>query len=96
MGDEKKFGGLLHETRPGANGIGDAPSVSPTYGHVLANKGYSAPADKCKNLFEVFDASVKLYGDRPCLGKRINGKGEFVWETYKVRAAERLQLPETL
>lgn len=80
----EKFGGYLFETSKGHSGSDNAPSVSPTYGNTIATKGYPAPADKCKNLFEVFDTSVKLYGDRPCLGKRINGKGEYVWETYQV------------
>ena len=75
---------VIYEVRQGKSGVGDTPSIGPTYGNVLATKGYEAPADKCKNLFEVFESSVKIYADRPCLGRRINGQGPYVWETYKV------------
>ena len=84
MAPKGKFGGFLTETERSKPATGDAPSISPAYGNSLTTSDYESPAQSCTNLFEVFEASVERYPGRPCLGKRIDGKGEFVWESYKV------------
>lgn len=78
------YGEYIVEVEPGKPGIGDKPSVGPAYGNSMAVKGFSAPIDACKNLYDAFQSSVNRFGASPCLGKRIDGKGEFVWETFKV------------
>ena len=84
MASKGKFGGYLAETEPSKPAHADKPSISAAYGNSLSTSDFQAPAQGCTNLFEVFEASVKRFPDRPCLGKRIDGQGDFVWESYKV------------
>lgn len=77
-----KYGGLLVEM--GSGDPGASPSVGPTLRAVAAKDGFQNAPGNPTNLYEVFENSVKRFGDRPCLGKRIDGKGAFVFETYKV------------
>jgi hypothetical protein len=77
-----KYGGLLVEL--GAGDPEATPTVGPTLRAVAAEDGFQDAPGNPKNLCEVFENSVKRFGDRPCLGRRIDGIGEFVFETYKV------------
>jgi len=77
-----KYGGLLVEV-----GSGDpqaTPSVGPTLRVLAAKDGFQNAPGNPTNLHEVFENAVNKFGDRPCLGRRIDGKGPFVFETYKV------------
>ena len=62
-----------------------APTRSPAY----RNSKHATPPTGTgeKTLFEVFESSVKRFGDKPCLGHRPigpDGKAQdYVWLTYK-------------
>ena len=36
----------------------------------------------CTTLKDLFELSVKDFGDEPCLGQRVNNGGEYIWLTY--------------
>lgn len=85
MTSTDKVGSRLVEVAPGKSGGADSPSVSPIYRSALASNGFRPQKDDARSLFEVFENSVRAFPDRPCLGRRINGTGPYVWESYKVR-----------
>lgn len=58
------------------------PPVGPTPRALAAKDGFQYPPGNPTNLHKVFENAVKKFGDRPCLGKRIDGKGPFSFETY--------------
>lgn len=76
---------LIHETAPAVAAAGDKPSRSASY----RLKGFDAAPvnEEASTLYEVFQNSVKLYADKPCLGHRPIGKdgkaGDFTFMTYK-------------
>ena len=77
------------EVEPAKQAVDGKPSAGPVYRSVVAKDGY--PTIKPTTLYEMFDSSVKAYGDRECLGKREVKDGEpgpFVFKTYKEVGAE--------
>ena len=81
----KMRGKYVVEVAPGTAGTADKPAVGPEYRNKLAEKGYSKFDET--SLADAFSRSVAKHPDKPCLGRRIDGKGPFVWATYKVQLA---------
>lgn len=81
----KMRGKYIVEVAPGTAGTADKVAVGPEYRNVLAEKEFSTFEET--SLADAFARSVAAHPDTPCLGKRINGKGPFVWATYKVNSS---------
>ncbi|KAI8110231.1 hypothetical protein M9435_001910 [Picochlorum sp. BPE23] len=65
--------------KPAENG---KPAVGPEYRSKLAKDG-PPMMEECTSLYDMFQQSVKKYGDNPCLGARTGKNGEYEWLTYK-------------
>ena len=75
----------LVEITPSRDASGDQPSRSPGYRHA---KHKDPPrCEYATTLYEVFQHSVKVHGDKPCLGHRPKSKdgvaGDYTFLTYK-------------
>ena len=84
MSASRTWGSHICKIEPAKEATAEFPSIGPTYGNIFATRDFGTPAERHPNLFAVFEASAKQFADRPCLGKRIDGKGPYVWESYKV------------
>lgn len=85
----KLRGKYIYEAAPSVPGSDALPSIGPTYRNVKAKDGFTRPA--VNTLYEAFQSSVEKYGDNDCLGRRLNGEGPFIFESYKVRAHVKIR-----
>eukprot|EP00887_Chlorella_sp_A99_P003085 scaffold9.g3085.t1 len=72
------------EIEPARPATADKPAAGPVYRAAIAKDG-PPTIPGVSNLYEMFQASVEQFGDRPCLGKRT-GDGPYTWLTYKETA----------
>ena len=84
MPEPKMIGKYLYETQPGTAAADGKPSRGPVYRFVAAQQGFTELPSNLHSLYEVFQQSVTHYPDNDCLGRRVDGKGEFVFESYRV------------
>ena len=84
MAEPKMFGKYMYETEPGIAAANGKPSKGPVYRFVAAQQGFTELPSNLHSLYEVFQQSVTQYPDNDCLGRRVDGKGEFVFESYRV------------
>jgi len=60
----------------------------PLFRSSLAADGPPPPEfEGCKSLFEIFERSVRLYPENPCIGRRLKGEdgaaGDYQWLSYR-------------
>lgn len=78
------LGDLVVQVGEATPASGDKPACGPILRSHLAKDGYPV-LENVTTLYELFQRSVKTYGDRPCLGKRkiVDGKaGDYEFDTY--------------
>ena len=84
MAEPKMFGKYQYQTEPGTAAAIGKPSRGPVYRFIAAQQGFTELPSNLHSLYEVFQQSVTQHPDNDCLGRRVDGKGEFVFESYRV------------
>ncbi|QDZ23683.1 acetyl-CoA synthetase-like protein [Chloropicon primus] len=92
--------GEIRVMRPEEGWVCEVEPANETQGPLIrssmAAKGLAgATYEGCINLLEIFERSVELYPDNPCLGKRLKGEdgtvSEYKWMTYR-EVGEKVKL----